>query len=220
MLPKPHLPDLLDRIDILMDSFPAEHDPMLLSQVDGLLAALLVAPNPIDESDWLPLLWGGPPPQDEDRLAELRDLLKARMADMAIRFLEGDLAYDPVYDLDRHTGTTVWELWMSGFEEGIKLGEKAWLKLLKSRDEDLATCVLGLSMLMEMAGNEGHADNEMVEQAPELIPYFVETLYRRQHNLERVVLADQQVAPSPKVGRNDPCPCGSGKKFKRCCGAT
>lgn len=22
----------------------------------------------------------------------------------------------------------------------------------------------------------------------------------------------------PKVGRNDPCPCGSGKKFKRCCG--
>jgi hypothetical protein len=23
-----------------------------------------------------------------------------------------------------------------------------------------------------------------------------------------------------KVGRNDPCPCGSGKKFKRCCGRT
>lgn len=23
---------------------------------------------------------------------------------------------------------------------------------------------------------------------------------------------------SPKVGRNDPCPCGSGRKFKHCCG--
>ena len=23
---------------------------------------------------------------------------------------------------------------------------------------------------------------------------------------------------SPKVGRNDPCPCGSGKKYKKCCG--
>jgi SEC-C motif domain protein len=23
----------------------------------------------------------------------------------------------------------------------------------------------------------------------------------------------------PKIGRNDPCPCGSGKKYKRCCGA-
>ena len=28
-----------------------------------------------------------------------------------------------------------------------------------------------------------------------------------------------QPAPSGKVGRNDPCPCGSGKKFKKCCGA-
>ncbi|MBS6829370.1 MAG: SEC-C domain-containing protein [Desulfovibrio sp.] len=25
--------------------------------------------------------------------------------------------------------------------------------------------------------------------------------------------------PDPKVGRNDPCPCGSGKKYKKCCGA-
>ena len=23
----------------------------------------------------------------------------------------------------------------------------------------------------------------------------------------------------PKIGRNDPCPCGSGKKFKQCCGS-
>jgi SEC-C motif-containing protein len=26
------------------------------------------------------------------------------------------------------------------------------------------------------------------------------------------------VRSSPKIGRNDPCPCGSGKKFKYCCG--
>jgi len=29
----------------------------------------------------------------------------------------------------------------------------------------------------------------------------------------------QQVVRSNKVGRNDPCPCGSGKKYKKCCGA-
>ncbi|HEX9194067.1 MAG TPA: SEC-C metal-binding domain-containing protein [Burkholderiales bacterium] len=23
----------------------------------------------------------------------------------------------------------------------------------------------------------------------------------------------------PKIGRNDPCPCGSGRKFKKCCAA-
>jgi len=26
------------------------------------------------------------------------------------------------------------------------------------------------------------------------------------------------VRTGPKVGRNDPCPCGSGKKYKSCCG--
>ena len=31
--------------------------------------------------------------------------------------------------------------------------------------------------------------------------------------------ARPQVREEPKVGRNDPCPCGSGKKFKKCCGA-
>ena len=29
--------------------------------------------------------------------------------------------------------------------------------------------------------------------------------------------ADTVVRTGPKVGRNDPCPCGSGKKFKKCC---
>jgi len=29
----------------------------------------------------------------------------------------------------------------------------------------------------------------------------------------------QVVRSGEKVGRNDPCPCGSGKKYKKCCGA-
>ena len=35
---------------------------------------------------------------------------------------------------------------------------------------------------------------------------------------ERMLAATYQ-REHPKVGRNDPCPCGSGKKFKKCCGA-
>ena len=30
--------------------------------------------------------------------------------------------------------------------------------------------------------------------------------------------SDASVLPRPQAGRNDPCPCGSGKKFKKCCG--
>jgi uncharacterized protein len=30
---------------------------------------------------------------------------------------------------------------------------------------------------------------------------------------------EQVLRSGPKIGRNDPCPCSSGKKFKKCCGA-
>ena len=39
--------------------------------------------------------------------------------------------------------------------------------------------------------------------------YFVEGVPGRQEPIRR---------EQPKVGRNDPCPCGSGKKWKKCCG--
>jgi SEC-C motif domain protein len=32
------------------------------------------------------------------------------------------------------------------------------------------------------------------------------------------IIPETVVREGPKVGRNDPCPCGSGKKFKKCCG--
>lgn len=34
---------------------------------------------------------------------------------------------------------------------------------------------------------------------------------------DRFALSEPYVREQPKVGRNDPCPCGSGKKYKKCC---
>ena len=49
---------------------------------------------------------------------------------------------------------------------------------------------------------DGKTPAEMLEEEPSLIPKKVETVRREE----------------PRVGRNDPCPCGSGKKYKKCCG--
>jgi preprotein translocase subunit SecA len=49
---------------------------------------------------------------------------------------------------------------------------------------------------------DGKTPAEMLEGEPSLIPKKVETFRREE----------------PRVGRNDPCPCGSGKKYKKCCG--
>jgi len=36
---------------------------------------------------------------------------------------------------------------------------------------------------------------------------------------DREALKERILIKNKKVGRNDPCPCGSGKKYKRCCGS-
>ena len=36
-------------------------------------------------------------------------------------------------------------------------------------------------------------------------------------DIERILAPPTPALAAPRVGRNDPCPCGSGKKFKKCC---
>jgi preprotein translocase subunit SecA len=66
------------------------------------------------------------------------------------------------------------------------------------------------------------------EGTPQRLPGFARALERRQERQQRDLQyqtgAAQAEAPKPvragaKVGRNDPCPCGSGKKYKKCHGA-
>jgi hypothetical protein len=52
------------------------------------------------------------------------------------------------------------------------------------------------------AAFDGKTPAEMRSNNPGLMPAKVETFRREE----------------PRVGRNDPCPCGSGKKYKKCCG--
>jgi uncharacterized protein YecA (UPF0149 family) len=52
----------------------------------------------------------------------------------------------------------------------------------------------------------------VLQEAPAVLPENAATTayYERVETYRRAEL---------KVGRNDPCPCGSGKKLKKCCGA-
>lgn len=48
--------------------------------------------------------------------------------------------------------------------------------------------------------------------------FYIDGEYPQQETVEIPESAQQPVVNLDKVGRNDPCPCGSGKKFKKCCG--
>ena len=59
-------------------------------------------------------------------------------------------------------------------------------------------------------------EERLIADVQENLPLVVQTLYnfwRNKRGGGKVATADE------KVGRNDPCPCGSGKKYKVCCGS-
>jgi uncharacterized protein YchJ len=43
--------------------------------------------------------------------------------------------------------------------------------------------------------------------------------YIQNYNMDRIKEYNETVIKPFQVGRNDPCPCGSGKKYKKCCGS-
>jgi len=47
--------------------------------------------------------------------------------------------------------------------------------------------------------------------------YVFDFIFKVQPKNEKVV-TEKSVVSVKKIGRNDPCPCGSGKKYKHCCG--
>ena len=63
---------------------------------------------------------------------------------------------------------------------------------------------------------EAEATEEVVEESPD---------FELRHKTDPAALGDGGASEEDeaddtqgKVGRNEPCPCGSGKKFKKCCG--
>lgn len=61
-------------------------------------------------------------------------------------------------------------------------------------------------------------------QAGQDLSHREKALFEREHEKWRFVTGDELKNPTvryetPRIGRNEPCVCGSGKKYKKCCGA-
>ena len=62
-----------------------------------------------------------------------------------------------------------------------------------------------------------HAHEQALEHALEHAPGHVHGPNCNHDDHHHFAPVQQIVRAGPKVGRNDPCPCGSGKKHKKCC---
>ena len=181
-----------------------------VSELDGFLTAVLTGLNPISPSEWLPALWRGKLPKfaSEAELQELTDLLMRHMNTLADSLFDKPDEFAPIYEAGEEDDEVLVDEWCYGYMRGVELRDKDWQALRDQQPELLLPFML-LSGAFSLDDGEDVSEEE-VEQMRESLPDLV-------FAIRDFWMAEAEKPKAPKIGRNDPCPCGSGKKYKQCC---
>ncbi len=203
-------PNVMDIPDL--ESFLEAKEAMPLPMMDGLLTAIAIGPEIIMPSEWFPLIFGGEPELESEKQAGAVFGTVMEWYNGILRALsDAPEEYEPFLSCDED-GEAVFEDWALGFLAGMELRSKAWAPLFKSEEYSMYLSPI----IVHMPG----------ETDPDLYNMVCETLREDPLRLADSVLqidcfwkqARQYFQGRTKIGRNDPCFCRSGKKFKKCCG--
>lgn len=221
----PSIPRYLKQLEKELAGLPDHSEPMLITELDGYLAGILVCPDLIMPGEWLPLVWGGgdddaaPIFESTEHAQKLVEFVMQHYNATASDLQRGRFA--PVFDVDKRHDDVLWELWINGFETAMQLRPQSWAEIADG-DEDTRTALAGLIILADMnRGDSTLPEAEargLAEIAPDLIASGIVTLNAWRISQHGASQPGKPATPFAKVGRNEPCPCGSGKKYKKCCG--
>ena len=227
------MPGLSRRLKRLEKELVAlDEETMPIEELDGFIAGLMVCPDLIKPGEWLPIVWGHdradpqPTVDNLDHVNRVLGLLMEHYNDIARTLMDCPDRYSPLFAVDERNGDILWELWIEGFKKAVNLRPDTWQKLLDT-DADTATAMRGMLTLADLARGDRRLPRKnrdaLTATAPDDIVRWIVTLnkwrlanYRPIQNA--VPMPRSPFTPAQKIGRNDPCPCGSGEKYKRCCG--
>jgi uncharacterized protein len=218
----------LDHLSAVLERFGDERS-MNLEQLDGFLAALVCGPELVPPSKYLPKIWGNQIVFEDTSSAQVFMSLLMRHWNAIVDALNSGEVYLPLL-LEDEGGITNGTDWANGFLRGMEFGKEDWTLLLE--DEDHGGSLVAIFAL----ANEHNPDPKMRPYKDPISTERRETLivsaaagvmqiyqyFKSKRFPLNNPLGNMPTFPRgrSKIGRNDQCPCGSGKKFKRCCGKT
>jgi uncharacterized protein len=223
MKPQPLTEEEFDQLGATLDRLDDEHS-MNLEQLDGFLAALACGPDNALPSEFLHAICGDAAAFDGNR--ELSFLI-VRHWNVIADTLRSDEVYLPLL-LEDADGVFRANDWAGGFLRGMNFGRQEWSRLMgDERHGGALVAILALAHEHdpdpEIRPYTEPVSTELREKLIVGAAAGVMGIYRHFESLRlkaMLALSDPTARRiAPKIGRNGPCPCGSGKKFKRCCGA-
>lgn len=208
--------------DFLMSDATGE-ESMDISMLDGFLTALAVGPNTLPPSQWMPLVWGGDILWKSKQQAERMMSLVFRHANDILFYLREDPdTFEPLLYEREHAGKQIpiIDEWCAGFVKGMVLDEASWRSLIEAEEgEDM------LYPIMLFGTESGWEEQRDMPDLAERSEEFAEMLGDCVMAIQAWWLPTRKERSTvrrdeSRVGRNELCPCGSGKKFKKCCGGS
>lgn len=203
-------------------------DSMLsLSALDGFLTAVLSGPELVPPSQWWPVLWGGTPPErsSEREMKRALDLILGHMNILAHTLCYQPEHFIPVLMANYVEGQEICnaEDWCFGYLRGMALGN--WPALPEEQERSLEVIRLhGSDDLLPQLASLSLPEHQqsVAEVGPAALRLHAHFLAQRGPSTAPIAAptltpVTPPVRATPKIGRNDPCPCSSGKKFKQCC---
>ena len=210
--------DLL-RLETLLAREPIAQTSMSLSMIDGMLTTAVIGPRAVMPSEFIPWIWdhekgqAAPEFHDQKEAQDTFGIIMAMQNRIASELMQKPPQFTPLFLI--HDGWSHAE-WMDGFEVGMNAATEAWEAAIKARKDLFGPIVsFGESNLQELVGDDWP---EAVANLRRGVIGFRD-YFRGETMAEFLAAHTPRVRQGPKVGRNDPCPCGSGRKFKKCCGA-
>ena len=111
--------------------------------------------------------------------------------------------------------------WMNHIDNMEQLRESIGLQAYAQKDPVVQYKFIGYDMFKEMAKNVRHETiNALMHVQIEIKEETKPQMVTQEPTSERLIQHGPYKRATPKIGRNDKCPCGSGKKYKNCCGRT
>ncbi len=198
---------------------------MDMPTLEGFLTAIVIGPQRVLPSQWLPWVWDQENGKDEpafdgqEQANRILSLLMRKYNSLIDTDDSASAPFTPRFGQNARFGA---QQWCEGFLFAAMFDEPAWSRLMAMRPTwftpFLRLCAADGVDVITGAGDAPTWMNAIVpsllhirshwRQHPAAVPGFT-----GHHN------GAPRTRAAPKVGRNDPCPCCSGKKFKRCCGA-
>ncbi len=213
---------LLDRFDDEADDdLDADEGVLCVSELDGFFTAIVSGPVMIPPSEWMPALWGDFPPEwdNEEELKKALSLFMQHMNSIAATLMAQPDYFEALF-LERVVEDktyTIVDEWCEGYMRGVGMATEQWD--LNGMDMNIL-----LTPIISFTGEAGwkahkNLNHTEIENLQKVITPNVREIhaYWLAKRKDEVITDSPIQRAEPRIGRNEPCPCGSGKKYKKCC---